>query len=106
MKQDNIIRSPEYWLELIEECQQSNMSAQSWCKKQNIPYKKFIYRRTRLANTFCSSPQAPSSSFVELSDKHSAFSGFEIHYHNFSLKLQKNFDPSALLSCLQVMKKL
>lgn len=106
MKQDNITRSSEDWLELIEEWQQSSMSAKAWCQKHIIPYKKFIYWRTRLNNSFCPEPQAPSSSFVELSDTNSALSGVEIHYHNFSLKLQKNFDPSTLLSCLQVMEKL
>ncbi|MBA3679493.1 hypothetical protein H0W80_04920 [Candidatus Saccharibacteria bacterium] len=106
MKQDEINRSPEDWLELIKEWQQSNMSAKSWCLKQNIPYKKFIYRKTRLVNPFCPGPQAPNSSFVELLDQRLTLSGLEIQYHNFSLKLQKDFDPSTLLSCLKVMEKL
>lgn len=106
MKKDDIKRSPEDWLVLIQKWQESNMSAQSWCINRNIPYKRFIYWRTRLKNTCCPTPQTPSSSFVELSDNNSTLSGIEIHYHNFSLKLQKDFDSSALLSCLQVMEKL
>ena len=106
MQQVDIKRSPEDWLELIKESQQTNMSAKAWCHKQNIPYKKFIYWRRRLTNSFGSASQAPSSLFVELSDKPQALSGVEIHYHNFSLKLQKGFDPLTLLSCLEVMQRL
>lgn len=106
MKQDDINQSREEWLKIINEWQESNMSAQAWCLKQNIPYKKFIYRRTRLTNRVLPAPQHNVATFVELTDKQPALSGVEIHYHNFSLKLQKNFDSSTLLSCLQVMEKL
>lgn len=106
MSQDDNNQSSEEWLKIINEWQASNMSAQAWCSRQNIPYKKFIYRRTRLTNIVRPASKHTVTTFVELTDKQPAVSGVEIHYQNFSLKLQTNFDSSALLSCLQVMEKL
>ena len=106
MNTADIKRSSAEWLELIEEWQESQMSAKAWCLKQTIPYKKFIYWKMRLTNAARSIPQVPTASFVELSDTQSNLAGIEIHCHNFSLMLQKDFDSSTLLRCLQVLEKL
>jgi hypothetical protein len=106
MKTADIKRSSAEWLELIEEWQESQMSAKAWCLKQNIPYKKFIYWKMRLTNTAHPIVEASATSFVELADNQSMLTGIEIHCHNFSLTLQKDFDPSSLLCCLQVLEKL
>lgn len=106
MKTVDIKRSSAEWLELIEEWQESQMSAKAWCFKQTIPYKKFIYWKMRLTNTAHPISEAPIASFVELSDNQSILTGIEIHCHNFSLTLQKDFDSCSLLRCLQVLEKL
>lgn len=106
MKKADIKRSSAEWLELIKEWQPTQMSAKAWCLKQTIPYKKFIYWKMRLTNTARSIPEAPATSFVELSDNQSILTGIEIHFHNFNLTLQKDFDPCSLLRCLQVLEKL
>lgn len=106
MKTADIKRNSAEWLELIEEWQKSQMRAKAWCLKQAIPYKKFIYWKMRLTNTALSTTQAPTASFVELSDNQLNLAGIEIHCHSFSLTLQKDFDTCSLLRCLQVLKKL
>ena len=105
MNTADIRRSSAEWLELIEEWQESQMSAKAWCFKKTIPHKKFSYWKVRLTNTARSIPQMPAS-FVELSDTESNLTGIEIHCHNFTLILQKDFDSSTLLRCLQVLEKL
>ena len=106
MTQDDKDQNREEWLKIINEWQVSNMSALAWCLKQNIPYEKFIYRRRRLTNKVPSAHQHTVATFVELTNKQPELSGVEIHYQNFSLKLQTNFDSSTLLRCLQVLEKL
>lgn len=106
MESTSIKHSRSEWVELVEECQKSQTSIKTWCLERSVPYKQFLYWRSRLQNTPKPPPQSPITSFVELSDKHSSLSGIEIQCRSINLILRKDFDASSLLRCLQVLEKI
>ena len=101
MKPIRTKRTREQWLELVEQWQTSNLNAKSWCLENEVSYESFIIWRKRLK---VSSPT--SNSFIELKDAHSHTSGVEIQHRRINIVLRKDFDPSTLLRCIQVLEKL
>lgn len=106
MERASLKCSRSEWMELVEQCEKSQVSIKAWCLERSIPYKQFLYWRTRLKNPSQLTSKPSSTSFIELSDKHSGLSGIEIHCHSINLVLHKDFDASSLFRCLQVLEKL
>jgi hypothetical protein len=102
MERARVIRSREQWLELVHQWESSGKYATVWCREQKISYDLFLLWRKRLKGT----NNKTRSTFVELSDSHSAQSGIEIHYRNITITLCKDFDSVALCRCLQALEKI
>jgi len=97
-------RSREQWLELVQQWKETKMTAIAWCRNQGISYESFIIWKNRLKfNATTSDSKQP---FVELVDAAPAHSGIEIHHRSLKLTIERNFDPEALLRCLQILERI
>lgn len=95
----------EKWSILVKQCQASGKTAIVWCQENNISYETFIMRRSQIRK-MQKEQDSPlhKSSFVELQEPKTEQSGIEIHIHNRILAVQKNFDASTLLRCIQILE--
>ena len=91
----------ELWKVRLAECKKSGLSARAWCAEHDVPYKQFIYRKSRdTENTPCS-----KEAFLEIEDSPSPV-GIELALKDITIKLSKDFDSLALERCLKVLKAL
>jgi hypothetical protein len=66
-----------------------------------VNYDNFLYWKKRVADT--STPTLERSSFQEIEDNHC--SGISIEYKSFLIHLNKHFDATCLLKCLEAIQK-
>jgi hypothetical protein len=99
-------RSRESWQELIQQWEASQMTAKAWCLQNEVAYDSFIIWRKRLRDALQGTATSPKIPVVELVDASATLSGIEMRINGLRLILCKDFDPSTLLRCLQVLEKL
>jgi len=97
-------RSRQQWLELVQQWQSTNMSAKAWCGAHDVSYESFIIWKNRLKSDL-SKTLDHKQPFVELVDA-APHSGIEIHHRSLKLTIERNFDPEALLRCLQILERI
>jgi hypothetical protein len=106
MNRDHVVVTvAQKWDDIIAQWKASGKTASDWCRENNIDYKAFIYRRSRLQVNNVKAQSIQRSSFVELPNNQSAKAGIEIQVCGLSLLLHKDFDPPTLMRCLQVLVK-
>lgn len=103
-EQTTIDVSPN-WSDLIARWNASGKLASVWCREHNINYKAFIYQKARLQRKPTNSKPIQRSSFIEVLEEKPKKAGIEIQIKGLSLILHRDFDPSTLLRCLQVLVK-
>lgn len=70
MIQQQIKRSEQEWMDIIQECRTSSFSDRAWCSEHGIPISSFYNGVSRLRKKACEIPAAsqiaPSQQVVEL----------------------------------------
>jgi len=86
------------WEKRLCKQKESGLSISLWCKRQKISKTLFFYWKARLK------PPIERSSFKELPERLSS-SGIAIERSGFHVSIEKGFDPSTLMQCLQLISK-
>jgi hypothetical protein len=87
------------WQEKIRKQKDSGQTMALWCREQQVNYQSFLYWKKRFnsaQNTLV------RSSFLELLDA-SEGPGVHIEYKAFRIVLEKNFNETVLIQCLQIL---
>lgn len=100
MKNDKELES--LWRSRIENWKVSGKNGHKWARENNFHYTTFIYWRDKFGK-----PQKKTSPvFVELKDRPLKKSGVEVEISGCIIRVQQGFDPSLLLLCAQLLRKL
>ncbi|MGI9297929.1 MAG: IS66 family insertion sequence element accessory protein TnpA [Gammaproteobacteria bacterium] len=89
------------WAKRVELQKKSGLIVAQWCRENNVNYDNFLYWKKRVADS--STPTLERSSFQEIEDN--PFSGISIEYKNVHIHLNKSFDVTCLLKCLEAIQK-
>ena len=87
------------WSEKIKEQKLSNKGVGAWCAEQNISPNTFQYWKKRIKRAFPKSHH--KSSFLELAEEPSII---EVSLRGIKLTMTKDFDRTALISFLSLLK--
>ena len=100
MPRPSSLEKKKKWEETISRQRQSGLSIQRWCRENHISLQTFYYWRDKLF------PKAAlsRSSFTELTDSKST--GITIECRGVRIHLDRQFDPSTLKKCLQVLQEI
>lgn len=101
---DSEISRRDNWKKKIEAWQASGKTITVWCQENKISYVSFLSWRKRLGYSF--KGQQQKTPFVELPEDRQATETIELLFKGITLRLSNQFDPSALLRCLDVLKRL
>ena len=90
------------WKEIILKQSQSNLSMVSWCSQNNIAVSTFTYWRNKLSPK----PLINRNAFTEIAQgNNDAQSGIRLELQGIKVHLERNFEPSVLQACLEVLKR-
>ena len=90
------------WKEIILKQSQSNLSIVSWCSQNNIAVPTFCYWRNKLFPK----PSLNRYAFTEIAQgNNDVRSGISLEYHGIKVHLEREFEPTVLQACLQVLKQ-
>lgn len=92
----------EAWRVKIEDWRQSGKSMAEWCRECHINPHHFYYWKGRWGGDKRNPPSARPE-FLELNDHPSPNSQITIEYQGITIRLESNFDETALLRCLKVI---
>ena len=79
--------------------QKSGLCISHWCKENNVP-PHYLYR---LKEELSQEPQVNASDFTELHDAYKT--GVILECHDVRIYLGPDFDPTALLRCIEVLRE-
>lgn len=88
------------WEANIRNQLESGFSIKRWCRENNISEQAFHYWRGKLFPK----PSLSRSSFTEIVDK--GRTGIILECQGVQIRLERQFDPSILKRCLEVLKGL
>jgi hypothetical protein len=92
------------WKLRVQEWENSGLSALTWCKDRNIPYKQFIYWKSRFQRSLPTTNPVHKDSFVELRPKNNLSAEIEVLCNDCTLVLRPGFDPTSLSCALKVIR--
>lgn len=88
------------WKENILEQRQSNLSVVAWCLQNKIAVPTFHYWKKKLF------PKSfDRNVFTEIVRDNNIGSGVSLEYRGIHIHLNRDFEPSVLQVCLDVLKK-
>jgi nitrate/TMAO reductase-like tetraheme cytochrome c subunit len=88
------------WKHVLETQKKSGISSHRWCHQNHVPYTTFMYWKRRFTQTATLSRE----SFTELLAPTSK-SGIQLECNGVRVLLDKDFDSSTLMKCLQTLKR-
>lgn len=90
-----------HWKEHILKQSQSNLSVVAWCFQNKIAVPTFYYWKNKLFPK----PSFERNAFTEIVRDNNINSGISLEYRGIHIHLNRDFEPSVLQACLEVLKK-